>query len=145
MIYFFTEDIDFDLSLLSFTPPWVIAFSEAEGFSIDSLNFIFCSDQYLLQINRDYLQHDYFTDIITFDNSEAENILEGDIFISVDRVLDNATHLQTSFFQELLRVIAHGVLHLIGFDDKDEISKNTMRLMEDKFLNLYFNDFHKSE
>lgn len=145
MIYFFTEDIEFDLSLLSSTPPWINHIAYEEGFQIENLNFILCSDAYLLQINIDYLQHDFFTDIITFDHSEFSNVLEGDIFISVPRVQENAISEQTTFLSELLRVIIHGVLHLVGYDDKDDISKVTMRKMEDKSINLYFQHFHNSK
>jgi probable rRNA maturation factor len=143
LVHFFTEDIQFDPSLLSSSPSWIFTIAQREGFTIDTLNFIFCSDSYLLQVNLDYLQHDYFTDIITFDNSDSPHVLEGDIFISIERVGENTLLHKTTFFHELLRVMAHGVLHLIGFDDKDEISKNTMRKMEDKYLDLYFKDFHK--
>ena len=116
---------------------------ESDGFSLDEVNFIFCSDNYLLQINISYLQHDYFTDIITFDNSDLPDVIEGDIFISIDRVSENSQLVQTSFQHELLRVVIHGILHLMGYDDKDDFSKNTMRKMEDKCLSLYFSSFHK--
>ena len=142
MVNFFTEDIQFDPSILSSSPNWIFTLARQEGFTIETLNFIFCSDSYLLQVNREYLQHDFFTDIITFDNSDSSDVLEGDIFISIERVQENSFLHQTTFLHELLRVIAHGVLHLIGYDDKDKISKTTMRKMEDKSLDLYFKDFH---
>lgn len=142
MVNFFTEDIQFDSSILSSCPNWIFTLARQEGFTIETLNFIFCSDSYLLQVNREYLQHDFFTDIITFDNSDSSDILEGDIFISIERVQENSSLHQTTFLHELLRVIAHGVLHLLGYDDKDKISKTTMRKMEDKSLDLYFKDFH---
>lgn len=145
MVHFFTEDIEFDLSILSSTPSWINKAILNEGFQLENLNYIFCSDPYLLHINITYLQHDYYTDIITFDNSESSHLIDGDIFISTERVLDNSQIEQTTFFQELLRVIIHGALHLMGYDDKDDISRITMRKMEDKYLDLYFQDFHKSE
>lgn len=145
MIHFFTEDVEFDLTLLSSVSSWIKHTATTEGFEIDNLNYIFCSDAYLLQINITYLDHNYYTDIITFDNSEEAGVLESDIFISIDRVSDNSQTEQTTFFQELLRVIIHGALHLMNYDDKDDISKSTMRKMEDKYLDLYFQDFHKSE
>ncbi|MEK6475949.1 rRNA maturation RNase YbeY [Catalinimonas sp. 4WD22] len=133
------------MSILSSTSSWINKAILNEGFQLENLNYIFCSDAYLLQINITYLQHDYYTDIITFDNSESSKLIDGDIFISTDRVLDNSQAEQTTFFQELLRVIIHGALHLMGYDDKDDISKSSMRKMEDKYLDLYFQDFHKSE
>lgn len=145
MIHFFTEDTSFDSSILTFVPSWLSTVSHDQGYSIESLNYIFCSDFYLLQVNQEYLQHDYFTDIITFDNSEFPNVIEGDIFISIDRVEENSEIMQISFLHELLRVVIHGVLHLMGYDDKDDISKIDMRKMEDKYLDLYFREFYKSE
>lgn len=144
MVHFFNEDIDFDLSVLTSTSSWIKKAILNEGFQLENLNYIFCSDAYLLQVNITYLQHDYYTDIITFDNSESSQIIDGDIFISIERVEDNSQTEQTTFFQELLRVIIHGALHLTGYDDKDTISKSIMRKMEDKYLDLYFQDFHKS-
>lgn len=144
MVNFFTEDTSIDLSILTFVPSWISTVSCIEGYTIESLNYIFCSDAYLLQINIEYLQHNYFTDIITFDNSDFSKVLDGDIFISIDRVEENAQIMQISFLHELLRVIIHGVLHLMGHDDKDDISKTDMHKMEDIFLDLYFREFHKS-
>jgi rRNA maturation RNase YbeY len=106
---------------------------------IDSLNFIFCSDEYLLEINRNHLQHDFYTDIITFDLSESK-LIRGEIYISTDRVKDNAKTFQTSFKEEIHRVIFHGVLHLCGFKDKSKKEAESMRFEEQKALNLYFNN-----
>lgn len=106
---------------------------------IDSLNFIFCSDEYLLEINRNHLQHDFYTDIITFDLSESK-LIRGEIYISTDRVKDNAKTFQTSFKEEIHRVIFHGVLHLCGFKDKSKKEAESMRSEEQKALNLYFNN-----
>ncbi len=145
MIYFFTEDTEFDSSILVFAPAWITSIVQQAEFEIDNINIIFCSDQYLLKINQDYLQHDYFTDIITFNNSENTLIIDADIFISLVRVKDNSEREQTTFFKELLRVIIHGVLHLIGYDDKDLLSQTNMRKLEDNSLDLYFRKFHKPE
>lgn len=105
---------------------------------MSKLRFIFCSDAYLLEINRQYLQHDYYTDIITFDLGEAGNI-DGEIYISVERVKENAGLMQTSFKEELHRVIFHGVLHLCGYKDKLKSERLEMRSKEDRLLQLYFN------
>jgi rRNA maturation RNase YbeY len=103
------------------------------------LGFIFCSDDYLLKINQDFLKHNYYTDIITFDLSEpGTNIISGDIYISVDTVRDNAQRFNTSIVRELHRVIFHGILHLCGYSDKTKAQQLIMREMEDKYLELYF-------
>ncbi len=104
------------------------------------INYIFCNDEDLLQINRDFLQHDYYTDIITFDMSEkGGNFLQSEIYISVDRVKDNALKNQRPFREELHRVIFHGILHLCGYKDKTKREEALMRSIEDKCLNEYFN------
>ena len=112
---------------------WINFAIEKEKFKCGDLSFIFCFDEYLLKINKEYLNHDYYTDIITFHYVEG-NIISGDIFISIDRVRDNAQQYGVSFENELSRVIIHGVLHLIGFDDKDESSQSIMRMKEDEYL-----------
>ncbi len=99
------------------------------------ISFIFCSDKYLLEINKEYLQHDYYTDVITFDYSE-NNIISGDIFISIDRVKENADTYKVSFENELYRVMLHGVLHLVGYNDKTKEEQKIMRQKEDEYLNL---------
>ena len=105
---------------------------------IDAINYIFCSDEYLLQINQDYLKHQDFTDIITFQlNAEGAPIL-ADIYISIDRVKDNALSLEVSFTEELHRVIFHGALHLCGYKDKSASANRTMRMKEDYYLSRYF-------
>jgi rRNA maturation RNase YbeY len=104
-----------------------------------SLNYIFCSDKRLLEINRQFLQHDYYTDIITFGLSPAGIPVEGEIYISVDRVRDNARQHETTFTRELHRVIFHGVLHLCGYKDKSKSQEKLMREKEDYYLNRYFN------
>ena len=116
---------------------WIEKCVQENSFSIENINYIFCSDPYLLDINQKYLNHDYFTDIITFDNSEPESEdLEGDLYISIDRVRDNALQLDQPFERELHRVMIHGVLHLMGFQDKTPEQESEMRDQEDKCLNL---------
>lgn len=108
-----------------------------EGKKLLSLNYIFCSDKMLLQVNQDFLKHDYYTDIITFDLSTTPASIIGEIYISVDRVKDNAKQLGVSFRSELHRVIFHGALHLCGYGDKNKTQIQEMRRLEDKYLHLY--------
>ena len=109
-----------------------------EGKSLQSLDIIFCSDEYLLEINKRHLQHDYYTDIITFDLSDPNSTQTiGELYISVDRVKDNALSLQTKFSIELLRVVFHGALHLCGFKDKTPNDIRRMREKEDEYLELF--------
>lgn len=134
MIQFFIEDVDFKVPHPRKNKSWLESIIKAEGFTLNQLNYIFCSDEYLLNVNRQYLDHDFYTDIITFDNSEVENTVEGDIFISVDRVRENAEELSKSFEDELRRVLAHGILHLVGYDDIDDTHELEMRAKEDFYL-----------
>jgi rRNA maturation RNase YbeY len=108
-----------------------------EGYTIDSLTYVFCSDKYLLKINKDFLSHDYYTDIISFDLSELPGQLIGEVYISVDRVKDNAKTHGTSLKEELHRVIFHGALHFCGYKDKKPTDAKKMREMEDRWLNAY--------
>jgi probable rRNA maturation factor len=108
-----------------------------EGITIECLQYVFCSDNYLLDINKQFLNHDYYTDIISFDLSENKGQLIGDIYISVDRVKDNAKTIKTSQTNELLRVIFHGALHFCGYKDKKPADAKLMRAMEDKWLRAY--------
>ena len=108
--------------------------------SLQSIDIIFCSDEYLLEINKQHLQHDFYTDIITFDLSESpSNPIIGELYISIDRVKDNAALRDEKFSTELLRVIFHGLLHLCGFKDKTKSDIKTMREKEDEYLGLYNN------
>lgn len=109
-----------------------------EGYQLDELRFIFCSDQELLKINKQYLQHHYFTDIITFPLSEKGAPLNGEMYISIDRIKQNAKTLKVSFCEELHRVMIHGVLHLCGYKDKSSQEIKKMREREDHYLRLYF-------
>ena len=108
-----------------------------EGYTIDSLTYVFCSDKYLLKINKEYLSHDYYTDIISFDLSEVPGQLIGEVYISVDRVKENAKAHNTSFKAELHRVIFHGALHFCGYKDKKPADAKKMREMEDRWLTAY--------
>ena len=108
-----------------------------EGLTIETLQYIFCSDKYLLGINKSYLQHDYYTDIISFDLSETKGKLVGEVYISVDRVKDNAKTHNTTMKEELLRVIFHGALHFCGYKDKKPSDIKKMRAQEDKWLKSY--------
>jgi rRNA maturation RNase YbeY len=104
---------------------------------LEQLTYIFCSDDYLLEINKQHLNHNYYTDIITFDLSETPNAVTGEIYISIDRVKENAQTYKAPFKQELLRVIFHGALHLCGYKDKTEKDQALMRKAEDKYLQYY--------
>ncbi|WP_243751614.1 rRNA maturation RNase YbeY [Niastella caeni] len=104
---------------------------------LETLQYIFCSDEYLLEINKQHLQHNYYTDIITFDLSDKPNAVTGEIYISVDRVKDNAQTYKVPLKHELLRVIFHGALHLCGYKDKSEKDQALMRKAEDKYLQYY--------
>ncbi|MFT3748881.1 MAG: rRNA maturation RNase YbeY [Agriterribacter sp.] len=107
-----------------------------EKTALGSLQYIFCSDDFLLEVNKQYLKHNYYTDIITF--NLGENVIEGEIYISIDRVKDNAATYKTSFKKELHRVIFHGALHLCGYKDKLNEEKKIMRAKEDRYLQEYF-------
>lgn len=135
-VNFFVEEVDFDLPFPRKTSTWIIASAEKEKRLVKELNFIFCSDPYLSGINRDYLKHSSLTDIVTFDNSESDFEIEGDIFISIDRVKENARKFNVSFLDELHRVMIHGVLHLLGYQDKSKSQKERMRKTEDAYLSL---------
>ena len=134
MIIFFNEDIDFKFQGKNKFKSWLKKVADKEGFSINNLNYIFCSDEYLHKINLEYLEHDTYTDIITFDNSEDESTIEGDIFISIDRVRENSQTLNTVFEEELKRVIVHGLLHLCGYDDHTSEDKAEMRRLESEYI-----------
>lgn len=114
---------------------WVKAVLENKGKKLGNLYFILCDDDFLLKINRQFLKHDYYTDIITFDYTE-DGIIAGDLFISIDRVRDNATALQVSEHEELMRVMIHGVLHLLGLKDKSDEEAKQMRKAEEECLEL---------
>ncbi len=136
-VHFFSEDIDFKLPEKLRRKRWLKQLAAEAGFRIKELNYVFCSDEYLYQMNVDYLNHDTYTDIITFDNSEKAKELEGDIFISVDRVRENAKSVEVEEELELTRVLAHGLLHLMGYKDKAKEEASLMRLKEEEAIELY--------
>ena len=117
---------------------FVVSLFKKEGKKLEDIRYIFCSDDYLLEINRHYLKHDYYTDIITFGLSDPGQPINAEIYISVDRVKENARTFKTSIKRELHRVIFHGALHLCGYKDKKSEEQQTMRKMEDKYLGQYF-------
>lgn len=119
---------------------WIKEFVSNHGKKVGELAFVFCSDEKILEVNQNFLQHDYYTDIITFDYCEGE-IVSGDIFISVERVKENATSHNAEYNTELIRVLAHGVLHLIGFQDKSPKKKKEMTENEDLCISLFFTKF----
>ncbi len=135
--FFFEEIEEIDVQETK-TILWLNNIADLHKKEIIGLNYIFCDDEYLLEINREHLDHDYYTDIITFDQSEEENELEGDIYISLDRVRDNAKEHNATEEEELRRVISHGILHLIGFKDKTEKDAALMRKKEDECIKLFF-------
>jgi|SRR5437588_9396578 len=133
-INFFEEDVRFKLKDKTKVKTWIKAVIEAEGYKLQELNYVFCSDEYLLGINRQYLDHDTYTDIITFDNSEKDKVITGDIFISIDRIRENAKKFNSGELNELHRVIIHGALHLLGYKDKTAENKKLMTSKEDQYL-----------
>ena len=133
-IHFFTEEIPFKLKQSLKLKAWIKAAIEKEKFTLKGLNYIFCSDASLLQRNIQYLNHNTLTDIITFDLSEEKGSIEGEIYISIDRVRENASKFSKSFEDELHRVLIHGVLHLAGYRDKKADQKAEMRKKEDYYL-----------
>lgn len=135
MIRYFTEDIKFEFKDKLSNNRWLRLVASSEVKKLGDINIIFCSDNYILDVNMKYLQHDYFTDIITFDYCEG-NVLNGDLFISVDSVRENASYYGTEFPDELKRVMVHGILHLIGYDDHSEEDIKVMRSKEEYYLSL---------
>ncbi|MBS1549031.1 MAG: rRNA maturation RNase YbeY [Bacteroidetes bacterium] len=135
MIQYFFENTD-EITIPENTSEWIETIILSEEKKIGEINYIFCDDEYLLKVNQDYLQHDYYTDIITFDYVKGKTIA-GDIFVSLQRISDNANIHQKQFENEFLRVIAHGILHLCGYKDKTESEEKLMRSKEDYFLNMY--------
>ena len=135
MVSYFTEDIKFSFKEKRLTSRWLKLVAESEIRRLGDISIIFCSDNYILDVNIKCLQHDYYTDIITFDYCEGDR-LSGDLFISIDSVRENAAFYGTEFADELNRVIVHGLLHLIGYDDHTEEDIKTMRAKENYYLSL---------
>lgn len=139
-IHFFQENIQFNLPNKTKIKNWLKLIAANEGFIIKELNYIFCNDEYLYEMNMQYLQHDTYTDILTFDNSETKLDLEGDIYISIERVKDNAHSHKQVLENEILRVLSHGIFHLCGYKDKSLTEKQVMQSKENEAIDLY----HKS-
>ncbi len=135
MISYFTEGIKMPKIGKREVSAWIKKVAETHGFRVGDISYIFCSDEHILSVNREYLQHDYYTDIITFDYTEEKRI-SGDIFISLDTVASNAEKFGTTYEEELYRVIIHGILHLCGINDKSDEERNGMEKEEDKALKL---------
>lgn len=133
MIEFFVEQFDFEFEASDKTSAWLLYVVENEGYTLGNLTYIFTSDSYLLDMNLRYLKHDYFTDVITFDYVDAK-LLSGDVFISIERVRENALKFAQLFDNELFRVIVHGLLHLCGYHDATSAEKKQMRAREDFYL-----------
>ena len=136
MVSYYFTDTDFKLRNKTKIKNWLRLVAESEIFTLGNISVIFCSDNYILDVNQKFLHHDYYTDIITFDYSENDRI-SGDLFISVDTVRENSVEYGTDFEDELHRVIVHGVLHLIGYDDHTDSQTRVMRSKEDYYLSLY--------
>jgi len=134
-IHYFGEDVSFPKLKKRNTTNWIRRAIILEEKILGDISFIFCSDEYLLEVNRKYLQHDYFTDIITFDYV-AGNIISGDIFISIDRIKENSILFETNLANELHRIIIHGVLHLLGYKDKKKEDKKIMTEKENFYLKV---------
>lgn len=135
MINYYFEDVE-EITIPEHSSTWIEELIQTENKKPGAINYIFCSDSYLLKINQDYLQHDYYTDIITFDYVKGSTI-SADIFVSLPRISENAQTLHTEFSEELKRVLAHGVLHLCGYKDKTENEQREMRGKEDFYLSRY--------
>jgi probable rRNA maturation factor len=136
MIQFFYENLP--ESVDTDYQKWLEDIILSEGKKTGEINYIFCDDEYLLKINQDYLQHDYYTDIITFDYVKGKTI-SGEIFVSLQRISDNASTLSKNYEEELRRVLAHGILHLSGYKDKSEEEEKEMRRKEDLYLDKFNN------
>ena len=133
-IEFFEADIDYQLDRPDDIRQWLTNLVSEEKCGIEKIQYIFCTDEYLLGINKQYLNHDYYTDIITFPFTNSLTAIQSDIYVSIDRVVDNAKSYDVSTSQELYRVMAHGVLHLCGYSDASDSDKKTMRAKEDHYL-----------
>ena len=141
MIQFFFENID-EIPISTATISWLEDVIKTENKKLGEINYILCDDEYLLKVNQDFLDHDYYTDIITFDYVKGKTI-SGDIFVSLPRISDNAKTLVRDFNSEFHRVLAHGILHLMGYKDKTEEEIKVMRQKEDFYLNAFANDINE--
>lgn len=132
----YNYETDFALKNEGLFSDWIERVVLSEGKELGEVSYIFCDDEYLLQINQEYLNHDTFTDIISFDYSEG-SLISGDVFVSIERVLDNAANFNVPFEEELKRVIIHGILHYCGYKDKSENDEMLMRSKEDEKIKLF--------
>ncbi|MBE0662505.1 MAG: rRNA maturation RNase YbeY [Bacteroidales bacterium] len=137
MILFHSNSHNFTVKNKALIKAWLKRVAESEGRSIGQIDIIFCSDEELLEMNKKHLNHDYFTDIITFDYSDRQGIISGDLYISTDRVSDNARKFDISDEIELRRVMVHGILHLVGFNDRTDEEISLIREKEELYLSLY--------
>lgn len=135
LVSFHSEQTDYSISNENQISDWLVSVCKKEGKTLAEISIILCSDDYLLEVNRKHLNHDYYTDVITFDYSESPHV-SGDIFISVDRVQENAGSFGVEMVDELHRIIVHGTLHLLGYTDKTSSSKEEMTSKEDFYLSL---------
>lgn len=135
-VHFFSHEVRFKLKQPRKITNWIKRVAEKEGAFIEEINYVFCSDAYLLTLNQGFLRHNTLTDIITFDHTEDPSFLEGEIYISIERVKENAKKYQVPFDEELSRVMIHGILHLLGYKDKKPAEKALMRKKEEASLSL---------
>lgn len=136
-VFFFFQNINTSLSNRNKLKKFIEGIFEKEGIKLQSLNYIFCNDERLLKINRKYLNRNYYTDVITFDLSEKNKGISGEVYISVDRVKYNARKVKTTINSEIHRVIFHGALHLCGYNDKKRSEQISMRKTEEALLQKY--------
>lgn len=136
MIAFFSEDTEFNPTSPTKLKQWITAVIDCENHKVGDINYIYCSRPYLLKLNQAYLNHQDHTDILTFDQSTDPEAVSGDIYISVDQVLENAKLYGSPFQQELRRVMVHGVLHLLGYNDKTPEEQMEMKKKEEAYLSL---------
>ena len=134
-ILYFNEDVPFPKLSRRKINSWIKKVIECEGKRTGDISFIFCSDEYLLEVNSNYLKHFYYTDVITFDYVVGD-IVSGDVFISIDRIKENSLTYEVAFESELNRVFVHGILHLLGYKDKDKKNKEMMTFKEDYYLKM---------
>lgn len=132
----FHYEVDFKLSLETLYSDWITRIIDCENASLGNLAYIFCDDNYLLKINQKHLKHDTLTDIITFDYTE-NSVISGDIFVSIDRIKENASEYEVAFDEEIHRVMCHGLLHLLGYNDKSSEEKDLMRNKENEMMELF--------
>lgn len=136
-IEFFSEDIDYSIKDSEKISQWIHQIIHKEDKQLEHIDIIFCSNDYLLKINKDYLNHNYYTDVISFPYHNSHDPVQGDIFISIPQVKHNSHQFFTTFEEELNRVIAHGVLHLIGYSDYSNYEKEIMEEKEDYYLSIF--------